>query len=300
MSGKQPIIWTLLSMFRKAVCAIPHSVAVSLGGYIGISVAYFSFGKFKEASVRCSKILAISEHDAKCIVRRAYGNFGRSAAEFARLPVMTSKLDEIIEVHGEINLKNAVAAGKGVIIATAHIGNWEYAAAWCSQHGYRMNALGADQRDDRITGLVSELRRSGGTKALGKASDLKKMVKVLQGGEIIAVPVDQDAKKAGVLSAFLDYPASTPVGIAKLAAKLECAVLLAFCIRKPDGIKLELHFLPRFEGRDGRKYGEDIQASIDDCNRIISEWIKRFPDQWMWMYPRWESVERGYFGELRN
>ena len=300
MSRKQPMIWVLLGIFRKAACAMPHSYAVALGGFLGGLVPYFTRGKYKEASMRCARIMEIPEKEAFAIVRNAYCNFGKSTAEFARMPVMAKKLDEIIEVYGEDNLKKAVNEGKGVIIATAHIGNWEYAAAWCAQHGYSINALGADQRDDRITNLIAELRRAGGTKALGKASDLRAMIKALQSGEIIAVPVDQDAKKAGILSPFLGKPASTPVGIAKLADKLGCAVLLAFCIRKTDGIKLELHFLPQLEGSGRYRYGENVQKSIDDCNSIISEWIRRFPDQWMWMYPRWESVDRGYFDELRD
>ncbi|NLX84150.1 MAG: lysophospholipid acyltransferase family protein, partial [Synergistaceae bacterium] len=217
----------------------------------------------------------------------------KSTAEFIRLPVMASKLDEIICVYGEENLREAYDAGKGVFLVTAHIGNWEYAGAWCAQHGYPMNGLGTDQRDARITNLIAELRNAGGMKALGKASDLKAMIKALQAGEIIAVPVDQDARKAGIVSPFLGYPASTPIGMAKLADRLGCAVVPAYCVRWLDTKKLELHFLPALKGRDGEPYGSNLQTSIDDCNAIISEWIRKYPDQWMWMYPRWESVERG-------
>ncbi|MPM98233.1 Lipid A biosynthesis lauroyltransferase [bioreactor metagenome] len=158
-----------------------------------------------------------------------------------------------------------------------------------------MNGLGTDQRDERITNLIMELRNAGGMKALGKASDLKAMIRALQAGEIIAVPVDQDAKKAGIVSPFLGYPASTPIGMAKLADKLGCAVVPAYCVRWLDTHKLELHFLPALKGREGKPYGKDLQSSIDDCNEVISEWIRKYPDQWMWMYPRWESVERGDF-----
>jgi KDO2-lipid IV(A) lauroyltransferase len=137
-------------------------------------------------------------------------------------------------------------------------------------------------------------------KALGKASDLKAMIRALQAGEIIAVPVDQDAKRAGIVSPFLGHPASTPVGMAKLADKLGCAVVPAFCARWLGTEKLEFHIRPALKGRDGKPYGKDLQESIDDCNEIISEWIRKYPDQWMWMYPRWESVERGDFDKVRD
>lgn len=293
MNKKQSFIWSVLSAFRKIVTSLPHQAAVMLGGFVGSIIPLFTRNKLKEATDRCAKVLEIPQKEASRIVKGAYRNFGKSTAEFIRIPVMAHKLDEIVTVNGEENLREAYEAGKGVFIVTAHIGNWEYAGAWCAQHGYPMNGLGTDQRDERITNLIMELRNAGGMKALGKASDLKAMIRALQAGEIIAVPVDQDAKKAGIVSPFLGYPASTPIGMAKLADKLGCAVVPAYCVRWLDTHKLELHFLPALKGRDGKPYGKDLQSSIDDCNEVISEWIRKYPDQWMWMYPRWESVERG-------
>ena len=295
MMNKQSLIWSVLSGFRKIVTLLPHRPAVVLGGFVGSLVPLFTRKKLREASERCARVLGIRDKEALRIVKGAYVNFGKSTAEFVRLPVMASKLDQIMTVNGEDNLREAYEAGKGVLIVTAHLGNWEYAGAWCAQSGYQINGLGTDQRDERITALIMELRNAGGMKALGKASDLKAMIKALQRGEIIAVPVDQDAKRAGVVSPFLGYPASTPVGMAKLADKLGCAVVPAFCVRWLGTQKLELHFHPALKGRDGKPYGKDLQESIDDCNELMSEWIRKYPDQWMWMYPRWESVERGDF-----
>lgn len=295
MKNKQTFIWSILTAFRKIVTLLPHSAAVAIGGFIGSVVPFFTPVKLREATDRCARVLGISHKEARGIVKRSYRNFGKSTAEFIRLPVMASKLDEIMCVYGEENLREAYEAGKGVFVVTAHIGNWEYAGAWAAQHGYPMNGLGTDQRDERITNLIAELRNAGGMKALGKASDLKAMIKALQAGEIIAVPVDQDAKKAGVVSPFLGYPASTPIGMAKLADRLGCAVVPGYCVRWLDTQKLELHFLPVLKGREGTPFGKNLQSSVDDCNEVISEWIRKYPDQWMWMYPRWESVERGDF-----
>ena len=186
------------------------------------------------------------------------------------------------------------------MLATAHIGNWEYSACWLAHHGLPINSLGADQRDERITELIKDLRRAGGAKALGKANDLKAMIKALQRGEVIAVPVDQDAKEAGVVSPFLGSPASTPLGPAKLAAKLGCDVIPGICTRNPDGVTFSMKFYPPMKGRDGEPFGKNIQTSTDDLNAVISEGIKAHPEQWMWMYPRWESVERGIFNDRGN
>ena len=148
--------------------------------------------------------------------------------------------------------------------------------------------------------VIKDLRRAGGAKALGKANDLKAMIKALQRGEVIAVPIDQDAKEAGVVSPFLGSPASTPLGPAKLAAKLGCDVIPGICTRNPDGVTFSMKFYPPMKGRDGEPFGKNIQTSTDDLNAVISEGIKAHPEQWMWMYPRWESVERGIFNDRGN
>lgn len=296
----QPFIWHSLNTFRKLCCRLEHERAVALGGRIGLLVAQLSKRKFNEATERCAKILGVPPERAEAVVRGAYEHFGRAAAEFARMPLMAGKIDSLVSCEGFEYVYDAVKSGRGAILATAHIGNWEYSACWLAHRGLPVNSLGADQRDERITALIKELRGAGGTKALGKANDLKAMIKALQRGEIIAVPVDQDAKEAGMVSPFMGYPASTPVGPAKLAAKLGCDVIPGICVRNPDGLTFSTKFYPPMKGRDGAPFGKNIQTSIDDLNAVISSGIKKHPEQWMWMYPRWESVERGIFDDRGN
>lgn len=298
MKNKQPFIWGALCVFIKIVRSLPHKYAVILGGFLGSCVPFFTRRKFNEASERCSSVLNISQEKAREIVLGSYRHFGKMAAEFARTPIMVQRLHNIIRVNGEDNLKKAYDVGKGVMLVTAHLGNWEYGATLLVQNGYPINGLGTDQRDYRITELIKNLRRSGGLKALGKASDLRAMIRALSAGEVIAVPIDQDAKENGIISLFLGKPASTPVGVARLAAKTGCAVVPAFCVRASDGISFDLYICPAISGKNNMPYGKDIQISIDDCNAIISDWIRKYPDQWMWMYPRWESVERGDFDDV--
>ena len=300
MSKRQPLIWNSLTVFRKIVNSLPHEKAVRLGGSLGRLVERVTASKAKEAQARCMRILNAAPERAAEIVRGAYDHFGRAAAEFARMPQMAPRMKDYVTADGLQYFEDAFKTGRGVLLATAHIGNWEYAACMLAQKGFPVNALGADQRDERITELISELRVAGGVKALGKANDLKAMIRALQGGEIIAVPIDQDARRSGVLSPFLGWPASTPVGPAKLASKIGCLVVPCFSIRNPDGVTFTTKFFPPMEGRDGLPFGKDVQSSMDDLNAVISKGIVEHPEQWMWMYPRWASVERGDFDERGN
>ena len=292
MARKQPLIWGAIQIIKKIIYALPHKQACALGGWIGLLVAFFSKKRVAAAEKRCAKALGVSAEEAARIVRASYRHFGTAAVEFMRQPMMLGKLDGLVRVHGEKNLDDALACGKGVMFITAHLGNWEYAASLFAKHGYPINGLVAEQRDERITALIEEIRVVSKVKVLYKNSDLKKMMQLLRRGELIAVPIDQDARDKGILSPFLGIPASTPTGVAKLADKFDCKVVAGFCVKAEDGI-YDFYLLPALESEDGKRFGEDVQKSIDRCNEVISEWIRKYPEQWMWLYPRWESAEEG-------
>ena len=146
-----------------------HERAVALGGKLGSFVARLSHKKVAEAVERCMKILGVPRARAEEIVRGAYEHFGRAAAEFARMPVMAERIDELVSSEGHEYLFDAVKSGRGAMLATAHIGNWEYSACWLAHHGLPINSLGADQRDERITELIKDLRRAGGAKGYSAA-----------------------------------------------------------------------------------------------------------------------------------
>jgi KDO2-lipid IV(A) lauroyltransferase len=234
------------------------------------------------------KMLGATDARAREIIDGAYRHFGMAMVEFIRLPLMCGDIDSLVKVEGEEHIRRALERGRGAIFMSAHIGCWEYGAAVCARHGLPMNAIGAEQRDDRITQAIADLRSSAGVKPLGKGMDLRAAIDCLRKNEVLAVLLDQDARDAGVMSPFLGQLASTPIGPIKLASKLGSAVLPARITR--GGGRMTLVIDPPLEGRDGRPFGEDVQYAVDRCNEVISGWIREKPEQWMWMYPRWEST----------
>lgn len=287
---RQPAIWAALRAFGKICDILPHERAVALGGAMGRLVRRCSGKRSAKAEARAERILGVSATEARDIVRGAYSHFGRSLVEFMRLPKMALRLDEIITLHGEEHLQAAMAKGRGAIFLSAHIGCWEYGAALLASRGYPMNAIGAEQRDPRITDEIAHLRRSGGVKTVGKGLDLRAAIDCLRKKEILAVLLDQDARDAGVVSPFLGQPASTPIGPIKLARKFGSPVVPVHIIRNPDGVTMTMTMEPALEGADGAPFGEDVQHAADACNGAISRWIRETPGQWMWMYPRWATT----------
>lgn len=287
---EQPAIWAALRVFRKLCCALPHESALALGAFVGSTVERHSPRRAEKARARCARVLGIGAGEAAKIVSNAYRHFGRSLVEFVRLPKMAGELENLVATRGEEHLREAFDRGRGVIFLSAHIGNWEYGAALLARRGFPMNAIGADQRDPRITNAIEELRAAAGVKPVGKGLDLKAALTCLKNREILAVLLDQDAREAGLVSPFLGVPASTPTGPIKLARKFGSPVVPVHVTRMADGVRLEMTIEPAMEGQDGRPFGEDLQHAVDSCNEKISSWIRATPEQWLWMYPRWATT----------
>lgn len=269
---------------------LPHSAALSLGGSLGRMVFSLNKDKSSKAIIRCSKFLGCSLEVAREVVAKSYINLGRSVVEFLNLAKIGKKIDEIVSAHDIENLNDALACGRGVILLTAHLGNWELAAAYLGIKDYPMRAIGAEQRDARITKLITDIRASCGVETIGKGFDLRGAIRCLQEGNILGVLLDQDAKDKGIIAPFLGQPASTPYGPVKLAMKMRSPIVPLFMVRRKDNIHHDLYFLPSLEERVKDFYDRPIEENVRLCNDILSEWISRHPEQWLWLYPRWAST----------
>lgn len=282
--ARQPFIWAALRALDKLLNALPHPMAVRIGASIGSAVGRFSSKRMKKTTARVERVLGVTHDEARRIAGAAYRNFGRDAVEMLRMPRMADKMSELVELNGEEHMQAALARGRGAILLSAHIGNWEYGAVLLAKKGYTVSAIMASQRDERITELAASLRNASGVKSVFKGFALREAVACLHRGEILAVLLDQDAREAGVVSDFLGLPASTPIGPLKIAQKSGVPIVPARCVRRADGITFKMTCEPPIIDIT------DIKETADLCNSYISEWIRRDPEQWMWMYPRWQTT----------
>ncbi|MDR1581432.1 MAG: lysophospholipid acyltransferase family protein [Synergistaceae bacterium] len=290
MASRQPVIWWSLRCFTLLCGALRHDTAVKLGGFAGKAIGFFSFSRKARARSRVVRILGVTDKRAREIIRGVYEHFGKALVEFIRLPRMYGNIDEFVAVQGEENIRKALSMGHGAIFLSAHIGCWEYGAAVLAKHGVPMNALGTEQRDERITKAITDMRSLAGVKPVGKGMDLRAALNCLKKNEVLAVLLDQDAKDGGILSPFLGHLASTPFGLIKIVHRYGIPVVPVHITRDGDGRRMTMIIEAPLEGRNGRPFGEDIKYAVDKCNEKISGWIREKPEQWMWTYPRWEST----------
>lgn len=286
--------WKTLGFFQKVLRAMPYSWSVAAGAAAGGLVRALSKKRVDEAERRCVQALQVGVTGARAIVRESYRNLGRSIAEFISLDRGRERSGELLTIHGEKYLREAMERGRGVILLSAHMGNWELGAAALAKKGYPMNAIGADQRDDRITDLIIEIRARAGVSTVSKGFDLKAAIRCLKRGEALAILIDQDVRDKGVVVPFLGLPASTPYGPSKIARKLGSTLLPTFMVRRGTSVFHDLYIHPSPWEKGFPEEGETMESAMTLCNDTISRHIRQWPEQWMWLYPRWASTEKEF------
>jgi KDO2-lipid IV(A) lauroyltransferase len=223
------------------------------------------------------------------IVYRCCQNVSTSMLELFKLARMKpQQIMGLVEVEGEEFLRAAAEQGKGVIVATAHYGNWELLGAVIRLLGYPLAVVAADARDPKTAALINQARRALGMQVLAR-DQLQAMLKALRRGEVLGLLPDQHYAVGGELLTFLGRPAYTALGPAVLALRSGAPLLVAFARRKSDG-RFRVVFHPPLSVPDLLDRAEAARQLMQKVNDALSEEIRRHPEQWLWLHRRWRPV----------
>jgi KDO2-lipid IV(A) lauroyltransferase len=231
-----------------------------------------------------------NEKELRKIALRVFENIGKNVVDVARFRKLNlSKIEGMIQPEGLKYLYSAYKKGKGVILLTGHIGNFELLGAYLSLKGYRLSAIVRDVYDPRLNKLLLRNRESVGLENISSSADVKKIIKVLKAGRILAILADQDSTRVkGTFVNFLGKAARTPVGPAFLHLKLNSPIIPMVILRNERDrykiiIKPELEFQPAGDRK------EDIRNLTQKYTHVLEEIIREHPCQWVWMHKRWKS-----------
>ncbi|MCF7935771.1 MAG: lysophospholipid acyltransferase family protein [Synergistales bacterium] len=200
-------------------------------------------------------------------------------------------LQWMTSVEGESYLADALRSGRGVLIVTGHVGNWELLAAWLAQRGYPLHAIVRRQNDPELESVVESLRRGVGLRTLSKKEHLKRVVALLRRGAFVGILADQHAGERGVPLPLFGVQTPTAVGPAALAKVADVPVIPVFSARtgpKQHCVKIgpPLHV-------DGGLNKEEIYRRVmGEYNHLLEAWISGYPEQWLWLHRRWRREGR--------
>ena len=278
------LIHGAIKLLQWIIPKLPLPIAEKVGVIIGIIVFHLAKKGRNRAIKQLMVVLKLPKDKATKVARNNFIHLGKSIVEFLYFPRLDGELLKrvIPDVQGKTHLDEAIAMGNGVIILTGHIGNWELGAAWLSMNGYRLNVVAASQGDEFVDNTIFSYREKTGTRVIPKNRSLKEIIKALQRKELLGILIDQDAKEKGVIVDFLGIPASTPTGITSLSRKFRCPIIPLFTIRQKNN-RFSLEILPPI-------FATDDKHTLALLNNILGDYIKRYPEQWIWFYQRWNST----------
>src|ERR1051325_1624041 len=275
---------------------LPHSLAVKTGRGLG-RLAYKFRGRLQRTGFRNLE-LAFPELPAperEEILRGCFINLGRLLGEVSHFPRATPEsLKELVECEGLENLEAARAQGRGVILFTGHLGAWELSSFALSAFGYPMSFLARRIDNPKVEQIVERTRTRFGNQSIDKRSAARPMLRTLRAGGTVGILVDLNTHPhEAIFVDFFGIPASTTSGLATLALRTGAAVLPVFIPWDEERRRFVLRVDPPLEIERTGDEAEDVRRLTALYTSIIESYVRRFPQQWLWIHRRWNTRPAG-------
>jgi KDO2-lipid IV(A) lauroyltransferase len=272
-------------------CFLPLKFALWIGRRIG-DMAYALHSKRRSISYANLKAAfpGKSCREIKNINRGHFRNLAMSVVELFRLPVTGQDyLNRYVMIKGLENEDIVLKKDKGLIVLTGHFGNWEIASLASSLRGHTMSVFAREQKYKRLNALLNRYRKMTGCKVITKGFSIREIIKTLNNNGIVAMLGDQNAGPGGILIDFFGRPASTAPGAVAFSIKTGAEIMLAF-MRRVAFDRHEVIFEKPLALIDTGNKDKDIKENLKNISAIFENYIRKFPDQWLWSHKRWKMT----------
>jgi Kdo2-lipid IVA lauroyltransferase/acyltransferase len=227
--------------------------------------------------------------DGARITDGVFRSIARLLASFAQFPKITREnVKEWIRYDGLENFQDAMARGRGVLVATAHLGNWElsaFAHAWMTAP---MNIVVRPLDNARIDAMVERLRSISGNHIIEKKDAARGILRALAANEAVGILMDQNTTlDQGVFVDFFGMKACAGSAFAKIAHRSGAAVVPGFALWSEEEQRYVLRFYPAIEMTG------DVVEDTQRIHRQLESVIREYPDQWLWIHRRWKTRPPG-------
>jgi KDO2-lipid IV(A) lauroyltransferase len=286
------LVWPVVKILGAMPRSLARAAAIMLAGAV-----YHLHGRLRKVGLRNLEI-AYPEMAAAArrkIVRGVFVSLGRQLAEFCQFPRYTrDNVAQVAVYEGFENFDAAQRRGKGVLFLTAHLGGWEVGSFVHSIHGHTMRIVVRALDNPYLDRLVERYRTLHGNSTFEKQDFARGLISAMRAGETVGLLMDQNmTPPAGVFVDFFGVPACTASGIARVALRTDASVVPAFTIWDDVRRKYRITFAPQLTlpktGDDER----DVLNATQLFTSVIEEYVRKSPDQWLWVHRRWKTRPEG-------
>jgi KDO2-lipid IV(A) lauroyltransferase len=280
---------------------LPRSLAIVLGIFLA-KIGYLVLGSLRRAGMRNLELAfpGNSRGENERILKASFKNLGRVLGETSQFPratieklAATVEFDFDPEAYSKYKEMKA-AAGRGVIIASPHLGNWEMGVFAYSALREPVNYLARPIDNPMIEDMTVRLRTRFGNRPINKTNSVSTAIELLRTGNILGVLPDVNVHpKEGVFVPFFGIPACTTSGVAMLAMRTDAMIVPMCCVWDETAKKYKLIHGEIIEPRRTGDRHRDVLETTAAFTLAIEKFVRAYPEQWLWIHKRWKTRPPG-------
>jgi len=245
---------------------------------------YFRFAKeYKEGLRENLKVVLGENTNIRIIDRHAlnvFKNFAKYLADFFKCSKFTQEfIQENLTVENREYLNEALSGGKGAILVSLHIGNWEMGGAVIGSWGYPLSAIVLEHTSPRINDFFVNKRTINGVRSIPVNNSVKECLRVLKRNEFLAIVGDKDYTASGARVKFFGREAFLPKGPAVFALRTGAPIISCILVREENDKFRFIFEKPETPVLAG-EYEKDIEILMRGYLKIFEKHIRERPDQW--------------------
>ncbi len=228
--------------------------------------------------------------------RDVFRSGGRLFVECLRLPRYAGRLTSLVRVDDLDRVHAALSEGRGAILFTGHLGNWELIGPALVARGVPVTLLVGRQRNALVDARLNTRRHALGVDTVPLVGGVRDAVRLLHGGRAVGVLVDQRVRRGGVMVPYFGRLASTGPATARLARATGAPLVPLSITRDTDGV----HHTVRIEEAVHAARDADVVRLTAEITRCVEEMVRRAPEQYFWFHRRWKPPSDAALHEARG
>jgi Kdo2-lipid IVA lauroyltransferase/acyltransferase len=284
--------WPFIKILGLMPRSLSRAFAIGLG-----QLFYLLHFRLRQVGMRNLEMVFPEKSlaERRRILRGVFTSLGRQLAELCRFPKYTpDNVDDVVVYDGLENYERAYAQGKGVLFLTAHFGGWELSAFAHSLHGHWLHIVMRPMDNEYLDRLLQRYRTLYGNKTVAKDDFVRGLLGAMKAGETVGILMDTNmTPPQGIFVDFFGIPACTASGLARIALRTDAAVVPGFTIWDPALGKYRLRFEPALELIRTGHLEADIAANTQMFTQVIEDYVREYPDQWLWVHRRRKTRPEG-------
>ncbi len=285
----------LFRIVTAVVSALPERAALSLGAVLGWLCGVVL--RIRRSDVDRHLAFAFPERDTawrRRVARASYAHLGREAVSTFRVtsrgPVEVVARTTMVGFEA---FQAAVAQGRGVILVTGHIGNWELGGAAFSSRGLPVDAVAKGMANPLFGADLEASRRRVGVRLVDLPQAPREALRSLREGHVLGLIADQNAREQGIFVPFFGRAAATFRGPALLALRSGAPIFLGVSLREPGVPARYRVTVERIAVAPTGDLEEDVRALTLAHTAALERAVRAAPEQYFWQHRRWKTRPPG-------